>query len=91
MTSAWYLNFYLPPRVEAAVVNETKFDQGDLVKRVRMIQAATGYSETNITLTDVLRILYNPDLDVSAGQFYLGMVQFELLIQASVEFNVKIT
>ncbi len=91
VTSAWYLNFYLPPRVEAAVVNETKFDQGDLVKRVRMIQAATGYSETNITLTDVLRILYNPDLDVSAGPFNLGMVQLELLIQASDEFNVKIT
>ena len=91
VTSAWYLNFYLPPRVESAVVNETKFDQGDLVKRVRMIQAATGYSETNITLTDVLRILYNPDLDVCAGPFNLGMVQLELLIQASDEFNVKIT
>ena len=91
VTSAWYLNFYLPPRVQSAVVNETEFDQGDLVKRVRMIQAATGYSETNISLTDVLRILYNPDLDVSAGPFNLGMVQLELLIQASGEFNVDIT
>ncbi|SVB37379.1 uncharacterized protein METZ01_LOCUS190233, partial [marine metagenome] len=91
VTSAWYLNFYLPPRVQSAVVNETEFDQGDLVKRVRMIQAATGYSETNITLTDVLRILYNPDLDVSAGPFNLGMVQLELLIQASDEFDVDIS
>ena len=87
----WYTQFYSPPRVKAAVINETRFSQGDLVKRVRMIQATQGYSGTLVGLTEILRVLYNPDIDVSAGPFTLGMVQMELLKQGGAEYGIEIT
>ena len=87
----WYTQFYSPPRVKAAVINDTRFSQGDLVKRVRMIQATQGYTGALVGLTDILRVLYNPDLDVSAGPFTLGMVQMELLKQGAPEYGIEIT
>ena len=87
----WYTQFYSPPRIKAAVINETRFSQGDLVKRVRMIQATQGYSGTLVGLTEILRVLYNPDIDVSAGPFTLGMVQMELLKQGGAEYGIEIT
>ena len=87
----WYTQFYSPPRVKAAVINDTRFSQGDLVKRVRMIQATQGYTGALVGLTEILRVLYNPDLDVSAGPFTLGMVQMELLKQGAPEYGIEIT
>ncbi len=87
----WYTQFYAPPRVKAAVINDTQFSQGDLVSRVRMIQATQGYTGANIGLTEILRVLYNPDLDITAGPFTLGMVQMELLKQAGPEYGVEVT
>ncbi len=87
----WYTQFYSPPRVNAAFINDTRFNQGDVVKRVRMIQAAQGYTASSVSLTDILRVLYNPDLDVSAGPFRLGMVQMELLKQGAAEYGISVT
>ncbi|MBM3924436.1 MAG: hypothetical protein FJ320_00375 [SAR202 cluster bacterium] len=86
----WYTKFYSPPRVQAAVVNDTIFTQGDLVKRVRMIQAAQGYESANIDVSTILRVLYNPEIDVSAGPFNLGMVQMELLRQFASQYSVTV-
>jgi hypothetical protein len=86
----WYTQFYSPPRVKAAVVNDTLFTQGDLVKRVRMIQAAQGYESTNIDVSTILRVLYNPEIDASAGPFNLGMVQMEMLRQFAPQYNVTV-
>jgi hypothetical protein len=86
----WYTQFYSPPRVKAAVVNDTLFTQGDLVKRVRMIQAAQGYESANIDVSTILRVLYNPEIDASAGPFNLGMVQMELLRQFAPQYNVTV-
>jgi hypothetical protein len=87
----WYTQLYKPPRIEAAVVNETRFSQGDLVKRVRMIQAAQGYAGAFVDLTSILRVLYNPDIEIMSGPFNLGWVQMELLKQGSSEFGVEVT
>ena len=73
LTGGWYTKYYSPPRVKAAVVNDTRFNQGDLVKRVRMIQAAENYSpDTSLSMREILRVLFNPDIDVTAGPFNLG-------------------
>ena len=87
----WYTQLYAPPRVEAAVVNETRFSQGDLVKRARMIQAQQGYTGAFVDLTSILRILYNPDIEITSGPFGLGWVQMELLKQFSSEYGVEVT
>ena len=89
--SLWYTQFYAPPRVKAAIINDTRFSQGDLVKRVRMIQAAQGYTGSTVGLTEILRVLYNPDIDITAGPFTMGMVQMELLKQGSAEYGIEIT
>ena len=87
----WYTQLYKPPNVEAAVVNDTRFNQGDLVKRVRMIQAAQGYTGAFVDLTSILRVLYNPDIEITSGPFTLGWVQMELLKQGSSEYGVEVT
>lgn len=87
----WYTQLYRPPRVEAAVVNEVQFNQGDLVKRVRMIQAGQGYTGAFVDLTSILRVLYNPDIEITSGPFGLGWVQMELLKQFGPEYGVVIT
>ena len=87
----WYTQLYRPPRVEAAVVNDVRFNQGDLVKRVRMIQASQGYTGAFVDLTSILRVLYNPDIEITSGPFTLGWVQMELLKQAAPEFGVEVT
>ena len=87
----WYTQLYKPPRVEAAVVNDVRFNQGDLVKRVRMIQAGQGYTGAFVDLTSILRVLYNPDIEITSGPFGLGWVQMELLKQSGPEYGVVIT
>ena len=88
----WYVQYYSPPRVKAAVVNDIRFSQGDLVKRVRMIQAAQDYrGESGTGFTDILRVLYNNDIDVSLGPFNLGMVQMELLKQGAPDYGINVT
>ncbi len=87
----WYTQLFVPPRVEAAVVNETRFTQGDLVKRVRMIQASQGYTGAFVDLTSILRVLYNPDIEITSGPFTLGWVQMEILKQSAPEFGVEVT
>jgi hypothetical protein len=88
----WYIQYYSPPRVKAAVVNDMRFSQGDLVKRVRMIQATQDYrGESGTGFTDILRVLYNNDIDVSLGPFNLGMVQMELLKQGASEYGINVT
>ena len=87
----WYTQLFSPPRVEAAVVNETRFSQGDLVKRVRMIQASQGYTGAFVDLTSILRVLYNPDIEITSGPFTLGWVQMELLKQGAAEYGVEVT
>ncbi len=88
----WYTQLYKPPNVEAAVVNDARFSQGDLVKRVRMIQATQSWNPGSfVDLTSILRVLYNPDIEITSGPFTLGWVQMELLKQAAPEFDVDIT
>ena len=88
----WYTQLYRPPRVEAAVVNDVRFNQGDLVKRVRMIQASQGWNPAAfVDLTSILRVLYNPDIEITSGPFTLGWVQMELLKQFGPEYGVEIT
>ena len=87
----WYTQLYRPPRVEAAVVNDVRFNQGDLVKRVRMIQAGQGYTGAFVDLTSILRVLYNPDIEITSGPFGLGWVQMELLKQSGPEYGVVLT
>jgi hypothetical protein len=87
----WYTQLYRPPNVEAAVVNDTRFSQGDLVKRVRMIQAGQGYTGAFVDLTSILRVLYNPDIEITSGPFTLGWVQMELLKQGAPEYGVEVT
>ncbi len=87
----WYTQLYAPPRVEAAVVNDVQFNQGDLVKRARMIQAGQGYTGAFVDLTSILRVLYNPDIEITSGPFTLGWVQMELLKQSAPEFGVSVT
>ena len=88
----WYVQYHSPPRVKAAVVNDIRFSQGDLVKRVRMIQAAQDYrGESGTGFTDILRVLYNNDIDVSLGPFNLGMVQMELLKQGAPDYGISVT
>ena len=87
--TGWYIKFYKPPRVEAAVVGETRFTQGDLVKRARVLQAA---DPTNAAaVSSFLHILYNFDPELSLGPFNLGIVQMELLRQGAPEYGVSVT
>lgn len=91
LIGGWYTQYYSPPRVKAAVVNGTRFSQGDLVKRVRMIQATENYSQTTgLSMTEILKVLFNPDIDVMAGPFNLGMVQMELLKQGAPEYGIQV-
>ena len=88
----WYTQLYRPPRIEAAVVNDVRFSQGDLVKRVRMIQATQGWQQGSfVDLTSILRVLYNPDIEITSGPFTLGWVQMELLKQGAPEFGIELT
>ena len=87
----WYQYFYAPPRVKAADINDTRFTQGDLVQRVRMIQAAQGYSGPSPTLNEIFTCFMNPYLSVRAGPCTVGIVQMELLRQGAPEYDVQVT
>ena len=64
---AYVANFIVPPRVQAAKVRDTVYTQGDLVKRLRLLQVTQG----------------SVDLGRAPWQVLFGMVEAELIRQGS--------
>lgn len=87
----WYKYYFSPPRTTLAHVNDVKFNQADVVQRARMIQAGQDFGGAHVGLMEIMRVLWNDDVNVSSGPFTLGMVQMEMLKQAAPEFGVYVT
>jgi len=90
VAGGWYKYYFLPPRAALANVNETKFTQADVVQRARMIQAGQNFTGP-VGLMEIMRVLWNDDINVASGPFTLGMVQMEMLKQAAPGFAVAVT
>ena len=73
---AYYTNFIVPPRAEAAKIRETTYTQGDLVKRLRLLRASTGGQI---------------DLGRAPWEVLFGMVEAELIRQGAEFEGVVIT
>jgi hypothetical protein len=87
----WYKYYFSPPRETLAHVHDVKFNQADVVQRARMIQAGQDFGGAHVGLMEIMRVLWNDDVNVSSGPFTLGMVQMEMLKQAAPEFGVNVT
>ena len=75
LSYAYYANFIAPPRAQAAKVRDTVYTQGDLVKRLRLINATTG----------------SVDLGRAPWEILFGMVEAELIRQGAEFEGVVVT
>lgn len=87
----WYTQVNRPPELVVATVNDVHLSQDDMIERMRMAQAGQGHTDASLDLSSILRVLYNPEIDINSGPFNLGWVQMEILKQFGPEYGVTIT
>jgi parvulin-like peptidyl-prolyl isomerase len=76
----WYQEFYSPPRELAGEINNVRFEMGDLVDRIRVLQGYTRYNQGGFV-----------DLSIVPFEYLQDMLNSEILRQQAPLIGIAVT